>query len=128
MMKKVNSRIAGMIIRRYAGATGKKIFFSVPSGFLGPAPEGAEVAVMTASWLGAGGSCRGPYGQALEGAVHRRGETADVAGQHHFLDEVPDRDGERHVGARTLVEGARADVLLQAGDERALLRRSVHQR
>jgi hypothetical protein len=35
-----------MIIKRYAGATGKKIFFSVPSG---PPPEGAEVAVMAAS-------------------------------------------------------------------------------
>src|ERR1700730_11701637 len=133
MMKKVNKRIAGMIIKRCAGATGKKIFFSVPS-----APrleraavrwEGSAVAVMPASWIGCScGSRRGPYGQALEGAVHRRGESTDVAGQHHFLDEVPDRDSEGHVGSRALIKSARTDVLLQAGDERALLRRSVLER
>src|SRR6266568_9276837 len=123
MMKKVNRTIAGMIIKRYAGATGKKIFFSVPSG---PPPEGAEVAVMPASWIRRSrGSRRGPYGQALESAVHRRCESADVAGQHHFLDEVSDRDGEGHVGSRALIKSARTNVLLQAGDEWACLRRSV---
>src|ERR1700683_4006352 len=129
MMKKVNRMIAGMSIKRYAGATGKKIFFSVPSGFLGPAPEGAEVAVMPASWIGYScGSRRGPDGQALERAVHRRGESADVAGQHHFLDEVADRDRDRHVRSRALVEPAGADVLVEAGDDRAGLRRSVLER
>src|ERR1700721_2297313 len=131
MMKKVNRRIAGMSIKRCAGATGKNIFFSLPT-----APRRAAVrwvlsgesgvAVMPASWIGCScGSRRGPYGQAPEGAVHGRGESADVAGQHHFLDEVPDRDSEGHVGSRALIKSARTDVLLQAGDERALLRRSV---
>jgi hypothetical protein len=46
MMKKVNRTIAGMTIKRYAGATGKKILFSLPGG----APPGrADVAVMAAS-------------------------------------------------------------------------------
>jgi hypothetical protein len=49
MMKNVNRAIAGMTIKRYAGATGKKSFFSVPSGFLPPPRAGAEVAVMAAS-------------------------------------------------------------------------------
>jgi hypothetical protein len=53
MMKKVNRTIAGMIMKRYVGATGKKIFFTVLS-----APgldraavrwEGSAVAVMPAS-------------------------------------------------------------------------------
>src|ERR1700729_1913535 len=130
MMKKVNRRIAGMSIKRCAGATGKKIFLSLPT-----APrleraavrcDGSAVAVMPASGIGCScGSRRGPYGQALEGAVHGRGESADVAGQHHFLDEIPDRDSEGHVGSRALIKSARTDVLLQAGDERALLRRRV---
>src|ERR1700732_4260150 len=130
MMKKVNRRIAGMSIKRCAGATGKKIFFIVPSApRLAARWEGSAVAVMPASWIGCScGSRRGPYGQALEGAVHRRGESTDVAGQHHFLDEVPDRDSEGNVGSRALIESARTDVLLQAGDERALLRRSVLER
>ena len=55
MMKKVNRTIAGMIIKRYVGATGKKSFFTLPSA---PAPrreraavrwEGSAVAVMPAS-------------------------------------------------------------------------------
>ncbi len=74
------------------------------------------------------GSRRGPYGQALESAVHRRRESADVAGQHHFLDEVADRDRERHVRSRALVEPAGADVLLEAGHDRVRLRRSVLER
>ena len=53
MMKKVNRMIAGMIMKRYVGDTGKKIFFTLPS-----APgleraavrwEGSAVAVMPAS-------------------------------------------------------------------------------
>ena len=54
-MKKVNRIIAGMTMKRYAGATGKKSFFTLPS-----APrleraavpvrwEGSAVAVMPAS-------------------------------------------------------------------------------
>ena len=46
MMKKVNSAIAGMIIKRYVGETGKNNLFSAPRG---PRPDGAEVAVMPAS-------------------------------------------------------------------------------
>src|ERR1700722_17961166 len=128
MMKKVNSRIAGMSIKRCAGATGKNIFFSLAAvpWFRWFRSGESAVAVMPASWIGCScGSRRGPYGQALEGAVHGRGESADVAGQHHFLDEIPDRDSEGHVGSRALIKSARTDVLLQAGDERALLRRSV---
>jgi hypothetical protein len=55
MMKKVNRMIAGMIMKRYVGATGKKIFFTLLSA---PGPEraavparweGSAVAVMPAS-------------------------------------------------------------------------------
>ena len=53
MMKKVNRTIAGMIMKRYAGATGKKIFFTLPSALgLERAAvrwEGSAVAVMLAS-------------------------------------------------------------------------------
>jgi hypothetical protein len=45
-MKKVNSAIAGIIMRRHVGEAGKNNFFSAPKG---PRPEGAEVAVMPAS-------------------------------------------------------------------------------
>ena len=53
MMKKVNRTIAGMIMKRYVGATGKKIFFTLPSASrLERAAvrwEGSAVAVMPAS-------------------------------------------------------------------------------
>jgi hypothetical protein len=53
MMKKVNRAIAGMIMKRYVGDTGKKIFFTAPS-TLGRERsaarwEGSAVAVMPAS-------------------------------------------------------------------------------
>lgn len=55
MMKKVNRTIAGMIMKRYVGATGKKIFFTLPSApgldraAVPVRSEGSAVAVMPAS-------------------------------------------------------------------------------
>jgi hypothetical protein len=53
MMKNVNRTIAGMIMRRYVGATGNNSFFTMMSGFrlAGAAVrwEGSAVAVMPAS-------------------------------------------------------------------------------
>jgi paraquat-inducible protein B len=55
MMKKVNRAIAGMIMKRYVGDTGKKIFLTLPSALgleRAAVPvrwEGSAVAVMPAS-------------------------------------------------------------------------------
>jgi hypothetical protein len=48
MMKKVNRRIAGMTMKRYAGATGKKSFFTLLSA---PRRERAAVSV-SVRWEG----------------------------------------------------------------------------